>query len=112
MANPHREDRSSHEDAARRAGEKTAEQATRIGQAAAEQTTRIGQAAAEAGQEVARASAHLLQQNAETLQNAWRLGLDTAGAMMGRSTDQLRSEEHTSELQSRRDLVCRLLLEK
>src|SRR5690349_24802283 len=25
---------------------------------------------------------------------------------------QLRSEEHTSELQSRRDLVCRLLLEK
>src|SRR5690349_24917475 len=29
---------------------------------------------------------------------------------MGR--DQGRSEEHTSELQSRRDLVCRLLLEK
>src|SRR6266496_4995809 len=26
--------------------------------------------------------------------------------------DQFRSEEHTSELQSRRDLVCRLLLEK
>src|SRR5438874_6135718 len=26
--------------------------------------------------------------------------------------DQVRSEEHTSELQSRRDLVCRLLLEK
>src|SRR5690349_22217996 len=26
--------------------------------------------------------------------------------------DQDRSEEHTSELQSRRDLVCRLLLEK
>src|SRR5204863_3504469 len=26
--------------------------------------------------------------------------------------DHLRSEEHTSELQSRRDLVCRLLLEK
>src|SRR5690349_24180645 len=26
--------------------------------------------------------------------------------------DALRSEEHTSELQSRRDLVCRLLLEK
>src|SRR5690349_23747529 len=29
-----------------------------------------------------------------------------------RSTCVLRSEEHTSELQSRRDLVCRLLLEK
>src|SRR5690349_22420880 len=27
-------------------------------------------------------------------------------------TQSLRSEEHTSELQSRRDLVCRLLLEK
>src|SRR5690349_23497798 len=29
-----------------------------------------------------------------------------------RSDAQHRSEEHTSELQSRRDLVCRLLLEK
>src|SRR5690349_22198030 len=29
-----------------------------------------------------------------------------------RQTSRLRSEEHTSELQSRRDLVCRLLLEK
>src|SRR5438445_8660220 len=28
------------------------------------------------------------------------------------SVDQLRSEEHTSELQSRQYLVCRLLLEK
>src|SRR5438874_3943566 len=28
------------------------------------------------------------------------------------STGTARSEEHTSELQSRRDLVCRLLLEK
>src|SRR5690349_22285681 len=27
-------------------------------------------------------------------------------------TNDVRSEEHTSELQSRRDLVCRLLLEK
>src|SRR5690349_24130033 len=30
----------------------------------------------------------------------------------GAEADRLRSEEHTSELQSRRDLVCRLLLEK
>src|SRR5690349_23115124 len=29
-----------------------------------------------------------------------------------RDPHSLRSEEHTSELQSRRDLVCRLLLEK
>src|SRR5690349_24557247 len=34
---------------------------------------------------------------------------DTAAYFVGRS---IRSEEHTSELQSRRDLVCRLLLEK
>src|SRR5690349_20150900 len=33
-----------------------------------------------------------------------------AGAVAGRALD--RSEEHTSELQSRRDLLCRLLLEK
>src|SRR5690349_25123442 len=32
------------------------------------------------------------------------------GAVLQR--DRARSEEHTSELQSRRDLVCRLLLEK
>src|SRR5438874_1187698 len=30
----------------------------------------------------------------------------------GKRVEGLRSEEHTSELQSRRDLVCRLLLEK
>src|SRR5690349_23709224 len=30
----------------------------------------------------------------------------------GRDDEQRRSEEHTSELQSRRELVCRLLLEK
>jgi hypothetical protein len=88
MADPRQEDKSTRnvEDTARR----TAEQTSRIGQAAAEQTTRIGQAAAEAGDEVARASAHLLQQNAETLQNAWRSGLDMATAVMGRSTDELR----------------------
>src|SRR5476649_3078863 len=34
----------------------------------------------------------------------------TAGA--GSSPDSWRSEEHTSELQSHSDLVCRLLLEK
>ena len=89
MANPHREDKSTHEDAARRASDRTADQTSRIGQAAAEQTARIGQVAAEAGEEVVRAGAHLFQQNAETLQNAWRFGLDTTTAVMGRSTDQL-----------------------
>src|SRR5438874_12494113 len=36
-------------------------------------------------------------------------GRVTGGRRVGGAT---RSEEHTSELQSRRDLVCRLLLEK
>src|SRR5690349_24942160 len=35
-----------------------------------------------------------------------------ARAERARGLAGLRSEEHTSELQSRRDLVCRLLLEK
>ena len=34
------------------------------------------------------------------------------GASKGESLGNKRSEEHTSELQSRRNLVCRLLLEK
>src|SRR5215469_9004425 len=34
------------------------------------------------------------------------------GSRQGHHRVHLRSEEHTSELQSRRDLVCRLLLEK
>src|SRR5690349_23742245 len=37
----------------------------------------------------------------------------TVGAgEVGLGDGEIRSEEHTSELQSRRDLVCRLLLEK
>ena len=90
MANPRQEEKSTQgmEDAARRAGERTAEQTSRLGQTAAEQTARVGQAAAEAGAEVARASANLLKQNAETLQNAWRFGLDMATSVMGRSTEQ------------------------
>ena len=90
MANPRQEDKSTQdmEDAARRAGERAAEQTTRIGQAAADQTARVGQAAAEAGEQVARAGANLLKQNVETLQNAWRSGLEAATSVMGRSTEQ------------------------
>src|SRR6267378_6871693 len=40
---------------------------------------------------------------------AWTRGRPSATSTCARRT---RSEEHTSELQSRRDLVCRLLLEK
>ena len=102
MANPRQDEKSAKniEDTAHRTSERTAEQTSRIGQAAAEQTarigqfaaeqtTRVGQAAAEAGEEVSRVGADLLRQNAETLQNALRLGLEMATAVMGRSTDQL-----------------------
>src|SRR5690349_23356506 len=44
-----------------------------------------------------------------------QLGRRGAAARLARQADRGRrgrSEEHTSELQSRRDLVCRLLLEK
>lgn len=61
----------------------------RAGERSSEQTRRIGLAAAEAGEEVAQASSHVLQENAEILQNTWRLGLDMANAVMGRSTDQI-----------------------
>ena len=90
MANPRQEDKStqSMEEAARRAGERAAEESTRLGQAAADQTTRVGKAAAEAGEQVAQASANLLKQNVETLQNAWRFGLEAATSAIGRSTEQ------------------------
>src|SRR3712207_7550070 len=40
------------------------------------------------------------------------IGLDLAPQMLREARRRLRSEEHTSELQSRQYLVCRLLLEK
>src|SRR2546422_8558607 len=42
-------------------------------------------------------------------EGSWAAGL---GVERGFLTDSVRSEEHTSELQSRLHLVCRLLLEK
>src|SRR5690625_6768305 len=40
-------------------------------------------------------------------------GVSTAAVVLGRAAGlEVRSEEHTSELQSRGHLVCRLLLEK
>src|SRR5690349_21942434 len=44
------------------------------------------------------------------LQQVDRYGDEAASAELADLRDLLRSEEHTSELQSRRDLVCRLLL--
>src|SRR5690606_11367250 len=49
--------------------------------------------------------------NTDTIDEAaWRRFLDQE--VTPRFPDGLRSEEHTSELQSRENLVCRLLLEK
>src|SRR5436190_9789925 len=39
-------------------------------------------------------------------------GAETPGGAVGKTEKDSRSEEHTSELQSHSDLVCRLLLEK
>src|SRR5437667_7893760 len=45
-----------------------------------------------------------------TLVGLLERGVPVVGALLG--TTAVRSEEHTSELQSHHDLVCRLLLEK
>src|SRR5690606_40540685 len=45
-----------------------------------------------------------VRQPARKLSTDWRINV--------KMTDSVRSEEHTSELQSRENLVCRLLLEK
>src|SRR5437588_9712319 len=50
-----------------------------------------------------------VQERAQSLGVPLAYLVDSAGA---RITEQVRSEEHTSELQSHSDLVCRLLLEK
>src|SRR5207302_10739709 len=46
------------------------------------------------------------------LANLWALALWPGPASPGCRRSPCRSEEHTSELQSRENLVCRLLLEK
>src|SRR5207249_8559229 len=48
----------------------------------------------------------------ETLKVNWTATACHVGVYVARGSGPIRSEEHTSELQSRFDLVCRLLLEK
>jgi hypothetical protein len=80
MANPRPEDK----------GTPNAEEAIRrTSERAAEHSKRIGETAAETGHEAVRAGADLFQQNAQTLQNALRFGVEATTAMMGRSADQL-----------------------
>jgi phasin family protein len=69
--------------------QKAEETVRQTGEHAAEQTTRVGLAVAKAGEDMSQGSAELLQQNAEMLQKTWRSGMETATAMIGRSSDEL-----------------------
>src|SRR3712207_8013564 len=60
---------------------------------------------------IARATGVLLAQGATGEQEAFAT-LAAAAHQADRPVQDVRSEEHTSELQSRQYLVCRLLLEK
>src|SRR5437667_4503244 len=60
-----------------------------------------------------RASAHARRRAPEALPaDVQRDERPERGVLPGRGDARARSEEHTSELQSHHDLVCRLLLEK
>src|SRR5438874_6585556 len=50
----------------------------------------------------------------QPIEDGWRIVTAHRGddPLARQANSAVRSEEHTSELQSRRDLVCRLLLEK
>src|SRR5579871_6978871 len=69
------------------------------------------------GKTLAKTQSGFLQQSGSTVTGGLMV-LDSPCSGVGNVTGTLdgstvsRSEEHTSELQSRRDLVCRLLLEK
>src|SRR5699024_12002994 len=58
----------------------------------------------------------VLGEQAPAVDSSWMSRWWVCGCLLGRSWScvllWVRSEEHTSELQSRFDLVCRLLLEK
>src|SRR5437868_12944334 len=72
---------------------------------------RSGSAIASSG----RASAHRFNRESETPTSIVEynvIACSAPRAFRRASSDDVRSEEHTSELQSRFDLVCRLLLEK
>src|SRR5690606_40514104 len=48
----------------------------------------------------------------DTIGGVWNYAMELSDALMRHGVEVTRSEEHTSELQSRENLVCRLLLEK
>ena len=71
-----------------KSSQKTEESVRQTGEHAAEQTRRIGQAAARAGEDLSQVSADFVRQNAETMQNACRFGMEAATTVMNRSADQ------------------------
>src|SRR3712207_7229992 len=73
-------------------------------ESARELARRLARAKAEVARKTAR--------NREELRRAYILAADTVVSVGKRILPKARSEEHTSELQSRQYLVCRLLLEK
>jgi phasin family protein len=77
-----------HADKASQTAESVGEKVRRTEERATEQTKRIGETAVEAGQDITRVGADLLRQNAETLQDAMRLGWEMTTAAIGRSADQ------------------------
>jgi len=72
-----------------KSSQKTEESVRQTGEHAAEQTRRVGQAAARAGEDLSQVSADFVRQNAETMQNACRFGMEAATTVMNRSADQL-----------------------
>src|SRR3712207_7719012 len=71
-----------------------------------------GQAAQEVGQGVGQGTQQVGEGAGQAVQEAGE-GVGEAVSEFGREAGEaVRSEEHTSELQSRQYLVCRLLLEK
>src|SRR5204863_1665344 len=76
----------------------------------------LGCAYAHARQPTAFALLERAVSRADAMKVHWRHSLSlihlAEGYLVAGREAEARSEEHTSELQSRRDLVCRLLLEK
>src|SRR5260370_20076564 len=63
-------------------------------------------------EEHAHRQAQVVQQVVQQLADLLRAGLGELAALLDLLVLNVRSEEHTSELQSHLNLVCRLLLEK
>jgi phasin family protein len=72
-----------------KSSQKNEESFRQAGEQVTEQTRRMGSVTSKAGEDMSQASADLLRQNTEMLQNAWQFAMESATAIMNRSTDQL-----------------------